>query len=97
MQFTLSADGILKHHCSGKMICPRKPAKGKWCELMISNRCHPQDAKFERTAGRTKILLLDVLVLVVVVVVLLLVFLVLLLVFLVVVVVVVAVLLLLLL
>ena len=60
MQFTLSADGILKHHCSGKMVCPRKPAKGKWCELMISNRCQPQDATFERTAGKAVILLLPV-------------------------------------
>ena len=51
MQFTLSADGTLKHHCSGKMVCPRKPAQGKRCELMISSKCQPQDAKFERTAG----------------------------------------------
>ena len=51
MQFTLSGDGTLKHHCSGKMVCPRKPAQGKRCELMISSKCQPQDAKFERTAG----------------------------------------------
>ena len=51
MQFTLSADGTLKHHCSGKMVCPRKPAQGKRCELMISSKCQPHDAKFERTAG----------------------------------------------
>lgn len=51
MQFSLSADGTLKHHCSGKMVCPRKPAQGKRCELMISSKCQPQDAKFERTAG----------------------------------------------
>lgn len=51
MQFSLSADGTLKHHCSGKMVCPRKPAQGKRCELMISSKCQPQDGKFERTAG----------------------------------------------
>lgn len=56
MQFTLSADGTLKHHCSGKMVCPRKPARGKRCELMISSKCQPQDAKFERTAGMICIL-----------------------------------------
>ncbi|XP_020631475.1 uncharacterized protein LOC110068439 [Orbicella faveolata] len=53
MQFTLSADGTLKHHCSGKMVCQRKPAQGKRCELMISSKCQPQDAKFERTAAHS--------------------------------------------
>ena len=52
MQFALSADGSLKHHCSGKLVCPRKPAQGKRCELMISSKCQPQTSKFERTAGK---------------------------------------------
>ena len=53
MQFSLSADGTLKHHCSGRPVCPRKPARGKNCELMISSKCQPQDSKFERTAGKS--------------------------------------------
>ena len=52
MQFALKADGTLKHECSGKMVCPGSPPSGKGCELVISSKCQPQNAKFERTAGR---------------------------------------------
>ena len=47
-KFTLS-NGVLKQHCSGKKICPKRVYYG--APLTISDSCEECQAKFERTKG----------------------------------------------
>ena len=45
MLFSLSTDGILTHHCSGKMVCPSDDGE----YLIISSKCKIEDSQYERT------------------------------------------------
>ena len=48
-QFSFGSDGVLRHSCSGKMVCPEE--KRKRAKLIVSSRCSAQDASFEQTTG----------------------------------------------
>ena len=50
-KFILSSDGVLRHHCSQKMICPKGGQAGYGVPLVISGRCGKGQSKFERTSG----------------------------------------------
>ena len=45
-QFMLGIDGILRHPCSGRMVCPDAYME----YLIVSKHCNAENAKFERTA-----------------------------------------------
>lgn len=51
MEFTLDANGILRHHCSGKKICPENGGTGSGTKIIMSSSCTDAQAKFVRTAG----------------------------------------------
>ena len=42
MKFVMEADGTLKHHCTGKYVCPDNN------QLFMKSSCNTEDAKFER-------------------------------------------------
>ncbi|XP_066014989.1 uncharacterized protein [Pocillopora verrucosa] len=52
-QFTLDADGVLRHSCSGKMVCPENGGDGNGAKIVVSSTCKVEDSKFERTSGRS--------------------------------------------
>ena len=51
LQFTLGSDGVLRHHCSGKMVCPENGAINNGARIVVSGSCTVENSKFERTAG----------------------------------------------
>ncbi|XP_048582654.1 uncharacterized protein LOC116601185 isoform X2 [Nematostella vectensis] len=51
MQFTLSADRVLKHACSDKLVCPKDSNNWDNTLLQISSKCSRAQATFERTQG----------------------------------------------
>ena len=51
-QFTLESNGVLRHNCSGKMVCPA--GSGNGASLVVSSSCLTNDSKFERTQGKTE-------------------------------------------
>ena len=44
-QFMLGVDGILRHPCSGRMVCPDAYME----YLIVSKQCNAENSKFERT------------------------------------------------
>ena len=52
MEFSLDVNGILRHHCSGKMVCPENGATNNGARLTVSSTCTEENSKFERTAGK---------------------------------------------
>lgn len=52
-QFTLGADGVLRHTCSGKMVCPENGGTRNGVRIVVSSTCTLEDSKFERTSGRS--------------------------------------------
>ncbi|KAJ7386460.1 metalloendopeptidase [Desmophyllum pertusum] len=53
VQFTLGSDGVLRHSCSGKMVCPENGATNNGAKIVVSSSCKADDSKFERTSGRS--------------------------------------------
>ena len=53
MKFNLDENGILRHHCSGKMVCPEDGETHNGAKVVLSSSCKEEDAKFEKTAGET--------------------------------------------
>lgn len=51
-QFTLDVNGILRHHCSRKKVCPKDGATHRRASIVISSRCSDEDSKFIRTPGK---------------------------------------------
>ena len=51
-QFTLESNGVLRHSCSGKMVCPTGSRYG--ASLVVSSSCLTNDSKFERTQGKAE-------------------------------------------
>ena len=51
-QFTLGADGVLRHTCSGKMVCPENGGTRNGVRIVVSSTCTLEDSKFERTSGK---------------------------------------------
>ena len=51
-QFTLESNGVLRHSCSGKMVCPT--GSGNGASLVVSSSCLTSNSKFERTQGKTE-------------------------------------------
>lgn len=51
-QFTLESNGVLRHSCSGKMVCPT--GSGNGASLVVSSSCLTNNSKFERTQGKTE-------------------------------------------
>lgn len=51
MEFSLDANGVLRHHCSGKMVCPENGNSG--AAIKVNSGCTEEDSKFERTAGES--------------------------------------------
>ena len=51
-QFTLESDGVLRHSCSGKMVCPT--GSGNGASLVVSSSCLTSNSKFERTQGKSE-------------------------------------------
>lgn len=51
-KFVLSSDGVLRHHCSRKKICPKGGQGGYGVPLVISGNCDKEQSKFERTTSR---------------------------------------------
>ncbi|XP_022804380.1 zinc metalloproteinase-disintegrin-like kaouthiagin-like [Stylophora pistillata] len=52
-QFTLGTDGVLRHTCSGKMVCTENGGTGNSVKIVVSSTCSLEDSKFERTSGRS--------------------------------------------
>ncbi|XP_074614387.1 uncharacterized protein LOC141874129 [Acropora palmata] len=50
-QFTLESNGVLRHSCSGKMVCPT--GSGNGASLVVSSSCLTSNSKFERTQGHS--------------------------------------------
>lgn len=50
-QFTLEANGVLRHKCSGKMVCPQ--GSGNGAKIVVSSSCNANNSKFYRTTGRS--------------------------------------------
>ena len=57
-QFSLGADGVLRHSCSGKMVCPQGSRNG--AKIVVSSSCTADDSKFERTSGWNHIITIDI-------------------------------------
>ncbi|KAJ7351655.1 hypothetical protein OS493_036205 [Desmophyllum pertusum] len=53
LQFTLGLDGVLRHSCSGKMVCPENGATNNGAKIVVSGSCKAEDSMFERTPGRS--------------------------------------------
>lgn len=51
LQFTLGSDGLLRHSCSGKMVCPENGLTKNGAKIVISGTCTVEDSTFERTPG----------------------------------------------
>lgn len=49
IEFILDANGILRHHCSGKKVCPEGTFDG--AKIVLSSTCTDQQATFVRTPG----------------------------------------------
>lgn len=52
MEFTLSADGLLRHACSNALVCPKDSKNTANTLLVVSRKCSNSQAKFERTKGK---------------------------------------------
>ncbi|XP_020611781.1 disintegrin and metalloproteinase domain-containing protein 8-like isoform X2 [Orbicella faveolata] len=52
-KFLLSPDGVLRHHCSRKKICPKGGQGGYGVPLVISGNCDKEQSKFERTTRKS--------------------------------------------
>ena len=50
LQFSLDSNGVLRHNCSGKMICPQSYSNG--AKIVVSSSCAVENSKFERTPGQ---------------------------------------------
>ncbi|KAK3726284.1 hypothetical protein QZH41_012709, partial [Actinostola sp. cb2023] len=53
MQFSLDANGIFRHHCSGKKVCLENGGTASGTKVVISSTCTDEQAKFTRTAGKS--------------------------------------------
>ncbi|KAL9951076.1 hypothetical protein ACROYT_G043672 [Oculina patagonica] len=53
LQFELGSDGVLRHTCSGKMVCPENGGTHDGARIVVSSTCTVENSKFERTAGRS--------------------------------------------
>ena len=51
-KFSLSPDGVLRHHCSGKKVCPKGGQAWYGVPLVIGGNCDIKQSKFERTSGK---------------------------------------------
>lgn len=51
LQFSLGSDSVLRHSCSGKMVCPQNGNNG--AKIVVSSSCTVDYSKFERTPGRS--------------------------------------------
>ena len=49
LQFSLGSDSVLRHSCSGKMVCPQNGNNG--AKIVVSSSCTVDYSKFERTPG----------------------------------------------
>lgn len=52
LQFMLGSDGVLRHECSGKMVCPENGATYNGAKIVVSSTCTIENSKFERTSGK---------------------------------------------
>jgi len=52
LQFTLGSDGVLRHDCSGNMVCPENGATHNGAKIVVSSTCTIENSKFERTSGK---------------------------------------------
>ena len=52
LQFTLGSDGVLRHKCSGKMVCPENGVTHNGAKIVLSSTCTIENSKFERTSGK---------------------------------------------
>ncbi|XP_027057790.1 uncharacterized protein LOC113684595, partial [Pocillopora damicornis] len=52
-QFTRGKDGLLRHACSGKLVCPENGGTHNGAKIVVSRTCKVADSKFIRTAGRS--------------------------------------------
>jgi len=46
-------DGVLIHKCSGKYVCPRGGRVDFGANLVLNSNCDPENARFERTPGKS--------------------------------------------
>ena len=53
-QFTRGKDGLLRHACSGKLVCPENGGTHNGAKIVVSRTCKVADSKFIRTAGKSK-------------------------------------------
>ena len=51
-QFTLEANGVLRHKCSGRMVCPQ--GSGNGAKIVVSSSCNANNSKFYRTTGKKR-------------------------------------------
>ncbi|KAL9951078.1 hypothetical protein ACROYT_G043674 [Oculina patagonica] len=54
LQFELGSDGVLRHTCSGKMVCPENGGTHNGARIVVSSTCTVENSKFERTAEKGK-------------------------------------------
>ena len=53
-QFTRGKDGLLRHACSGKLVCPENGGTHNGAKIVVSRTCKVADSKFIRTVGKSK-------------------------------------------
>ncbi|XP_073247149.1 uncharacterized protein [Porites lutea] len=51
LQFSLDSNGVLRHSCSRKMVCPENGNNG--AKILLSDSCTTDFSKFERTTEKT--------------------------------------------
>ncbi|RMX57319.1 hypothetical protein pdam_00021306 [Pocillopora damicornis] len=52
-QFTRGKDGLLRHACSGKLVCPENGGTHNGAKIVVSRTCKVADSKFLRVVGRS--------------------------------------------
>ena len=53
-QFTRGKDGLLRHACSGKLVCPENGGTHNGAKIVVSRTCKVADSKLVRTVGKSK-------------------------------------------
>ena len=53
-QFTRGKDGLLRHACSGKLVCPENGGTHNGAKIVVSRTCKVADSKFLRVVGKSK-------------------------------------------
>ena len=53
-QFTRGKDGLLRHACSGKLVCPENGGTHNGAKIVVSRTCKVADSKLVRSVGKSE-------------------------------------------